>query len=257
MTEPEPITFTVIDAVAVITLDRRDVRNAIDLPTAQALAAALDRLDRDPDIRAGVLTGSGGIFSAGMDLKAFSATGERPLTESRGAFGIVARPPRKPLVAAVEGKALGGGFEIALACDLIVAAQNSEFGLPEVTRGLIAAAGGVLRLPRRIPRNVAMELVLTGAPFSAARAQELGLVNRVVAAGRALDESIVLAAAVAANAPLAVRTSKYLVDAAADWPADVAFDYQAPYADKVRNSQDAQEGARAFVAKRVPQWTGA
>jgi len=247
MTEPEPVTFRIVDAVAVITLDRRDVRNAIDLHTAGALAAGLDRLDGDPDIRAGVLTGSGGIFSA---------TGERPLTESRGAFGIVGRPPRKPLVAAVEGKALGGGFEIALACDLIVAAENSEFGLPEVTRGLVAAAGGVLRLPRRIPRNVAMELVLTGTPCSASRAQQLGLVNRVVAAGTALDEAIILAGAVAANAPLAVTTSKYLVDAAADWPAAVAFAYQAPYADKVRGSQDAQEGARAFVAKRAPQWTG-
>lgn len=255
MTQSELISFTVVGEVAVITINRHEVRNAIDLPTARALEAAMDRIDTDVDIRAAVLTGSGGIFSAGMDLKAFSATGERPIT-SRGAFGIVARPPAKPLIAAVEGRALGGGFEIALACDLIVAAENSEFGLPEVRRGLVAAAGGVLRLPRRIPRNVAMELALTGAPMSAVRALQLGLVNQVAAPGAALQSAVFLAAAISANAPLAVQTSKFLVDAAADWSADVAFTEQAPYTDKVRNSQDAQEGARAFVAKRTPQWTG-
>jgi enoyl-CoA hydratase/carnithine racemase len=257
MTQADPISYTVLDEVAVLTVDRPEVRNAIDLPTALALAAALDRLDADPNIRAAVITGSRGVFSAGMDLKAFSATGERPITDSRGAFGIVARPPSKPLVAAVEGKAMGGGFEIALACDLIVAAENSEFALPEVTRGLVAAAGGVLRLPRRIPRNVAMELVLTGAPIAAARGQQLGLINRVVAAGTALQAALALAAVIAANAPLAVQTSKYLVDASADWPADMAFSQQAPHTDKVRMSRDAQEGARAFVTKRAPQWSGA
>jgi enoyl-CoA hydratase/carnithine racemase len=255
MTRPELISFTVVGEVAVVAINRHEVRNAIDLPTARALEEAMDRIDTDVDIRAAVLTGSGGIFSAGMDLKAFSSTGERPLT-SRGAFGIVARPPTKPIIAAVEGRALGGGFEIALACDLIVAAENSEFGLPEVSRGLVAAAGGVLRLPRRIPRNVAMELVLTGAPMSALRALQLGLVNQVVAPGTALQSAVILAEAISANAPLAVQTSKFLVDAAADWSADVAFAEQVPYTDKVRNSQDAQEGARAFVAKRTPQWTG-
>lgn len=255
MTQPELISFTVVGEVAIVTINRHEVRNAIDLPTARAFEEAMDRIDTDVDIRAAVLSGSGGIFSAGMDLKAFSVTGERPLT-SRGAFGIVARPPVKPLIAAVEGRALGGGFEIALACDLIVAAENSEFGLPEVTRGLVAAAGGVLRLPRRIPRNVAMELVLTGAPMPALRAVQLGLVNQVVVPGTALQSAIALAAAISANAPLAVQTSKFLVDAAADWSADVAFTEQVPYTDKVRNSRDAQEGARAFVAKRTPQWTG-
>ncbi|WP_067671421.1 crotonase/enoyl-CoA hydratase family protein [Nocardia miyunensis] len=249
------VRFEVADRIAVITLDRPERRNAVDLPTAQAISAALDELDARDDVSVGVLTGAGGIFSAGMDLKAFSATKERPITE-RGGFGIVERPAAKPLIAAVEGKALGGGFEIALACDLIVAADNAEFGLPEVKRGLVAAAGGVLRLPRRIPPTVAKELVLTGEPISAARAQDLGLVNRVVPAGTAADHARTLAAAIAANAPLAVRTAKLLIDESADWPAAEAFARQAPHTDAVRSSRDAAEGARAFVEKRAPAWSG-
>jgi enoyl-CoA hydratase/carnithine racemase len=251
-----PVRMDVSDGIAVSTLDRPEVRNAVDLPTAEAIAAALDELDDRPDIRGGVLTGTGSVFSAGMDLKAFSATGERPLTKNRGAFGIVESPPAKPLIAAVEGKALGGGFEIVLACDLIVAAEDAWFGLPEVRRGLVAAAGGVLRLPRRIPRAVAMELALTGEPVTAARALELGLVNRVAPTGTAVAAATALAAVVSANAPLAVRTVKLLVGHAADWPAEEAFARQAPYTDAVRSSDDAAEGARAFVEKRAPEWTG-
>jgi enoyl-CoA hydratase/crotonobetainyl-CoA hydratase len=158
----DSIRLDVLDGVGVITIDRPDVRNAIDRPTAIAIADALDAVDEREDIRSAVLTGTGTVFSAGMDLKAFNATKERPVDERRGGFGIVGRQTEKPLIAAVEGKALGGGFEIALACDLIVAAEDALFGLPEVKRGLVAAAGGVLRLPRRIPRNIAMELILTG-----------------------------------------------------------------------------------------------
>jgi enoyl-CoA hydratase/carnithine racemase len=246
----------VSDGIAVITLDRPEVRNAIDRPTAEAIAAALDEMDDRPDVCVGVLTGAGKIFSAGMDLKAFSATGERPVTKDRGGFGIVEGPPAKPLIAAVEGKALGGGFEIALACDLIVAAEDAWFGLPEVKRGLVAAAGGVLRLPRRIPHTVAMELALTGEPVNAHRALELGLINRVVPAGTAVEAARDLAAHITANAPLAVRTAKLLVNHAADWPADEAFARQAPYTDAVRSSKDAAEGARAFVEKRLANWTG-
>lgn len=179
----DTVDFTVEDGIAVITIDRPEVRNAIDLQTAQQLAHALDKVDERSDVRAAVLTGTGKIFSAGMDLKAFNATGERPIVAGRGAFGICESATAKPLIAAVEGKALGGGFEIALACDLVVAAEDAQFGLPEVKRGLVAAAGGVLRLPRAIPQKIALELVMTGGSISAAQAQRLGVVNRVVAPG--------------------------------------------------------------------------
>src|SRR5206468_258554 len=183
----EAIRFEAARGVAVITIDRPRVRNAVDLPTAEAIAAALDELDARDDVRAGILTGAGGFFSAGMDLKALNATGQRPISASRGAFGVVERPPETPLIAAVEGPALGGGFEIALACDLIVASAEARFGFPEVKRGLVAAAGGLIRLPRRIPSAVALEMVLTGEPIAAERARELGLVSRVVEPGTALD----------------------------------------------------------------------
>lgn len=243
-------------AVATVVLDRPEVRNAVDRPTAEAISAALDEIDARPDITVAILTGAGGVFSAGMDLKAFDATKERPVCARRGGFGIVERPPATPLIAAVEGKALGGGFEIALACDLVVAAEDAWFGLPEVRRGLVAAAGGVLRLPRRIPRNVAMEMVLTGAPITAQQGRDLGLVNRVVPSGQALGAARELAGDIAANAPLALRAAKTLVDASADWPAEEAFARQAPHTNLVRTSADAAEGARAFVEKRPPVWSG-
>jgi enoyl-CoA hydratase/carnithine racemase len=249
------IKFDVADGVATITLNRPDVRNAVDLETAKALSSALDDLDHRDDVRVGVLTGGDEIFCAGMDLKAFNATGERPIDEDRGAFGIVARPPDKPLIAAVEGPALGGGFEIALACDLIVASQSATFGLPEVRRGLVAAAGGVLRLPRRIPQALAKEMILTGAPIDAFQARRYGLVNRVVSDRTAAIEARALAQVIAENAPSAVRTSKLLADASLDWPTSEAFDRQSPYTDAVRASNDAKEGAAAFVEKRKPRWT--
>ena len=249
------VRLEVVDGIAVVTIDRPEVRNAIDKPTAMEIAAALDQIDERSDIRVAVLTGSGTVFSAGMDLKAFSATQERPLHETRGAFGIAKRQTLKPLIAAVEGKALGGGFEIALSCDLVVAAEDAWFGLPEVRRGLVAAAGGVLRLPRRVPRNVAMEMVLTGEPISAARAQELGLVSRVVPTGSAVTEAVVMARTIAANAPMAVRAAKVLVSSSAQWADDEMFDLQSAHTDPVRSSADAAEGARAFVEKRPPVWT--
>jgi enoyl-CoA hydratase len=245
------------DRVALITIDRPQRRNAIDLPTAQALAEALDELDANDDLFVGVLTGAGASFCAGMDLKALSTGGGvRPYTESRGMFGIVEQPPRKPLIAAVEGHALGGGFEIALACDLIVAAENASFGLPEVKRGLIASAGGVIRLPRRIPSAIALELVLTGEPLPAPRAHELGLVNRLCAPGAVQDVALELARQIAQNAPLAVCAAKRVHHTSAGLEIAEAFLRQQHTVERVRQSEDAREGTLAFVEKRAPVWHG-
>jgi enoyl-CoA hydratase/carnithine racemase len=255
MTESS-IRLDVRDLVATITLDRPQVRNAIDLPTAIALENAIDEAEQNQDVRAIVLAATGPVFSAGMDLKALTATGDRPITKRRGAFGIAAQPPEKPMIAAVQGKALGGGLEIALTADLIVASEDAEFGLPEVRRGLLAGAGGVLRLPRRIPRNVALEMIMTGTPISAQRAYELGLVNRVVPSGQALDVAQTLAQEIALNAPLAVRMSKWIADNSLDWPTGELFERMQPKAQIIRDSKDAAEGARAFIEKRQPAWAG-
>lgn len=251
-----PLLVEHADGVAVLTLNRPDRRNAIDLETANLISAALDELDATDALRVAVLTGTHETFSAGMDLKAYAETGQRPIDEHRGGFGIVGRPPHKPVIAAVEGAALGGGFEIALACDLIVAGESARFGLPEVKRGLVASGGGMLRLPRRIPRNVAMEAMLTGRPLTASRCAELGLVNRVVPDGRALATAREFAAEIAQNAPLAVQASKAVVAASALWPEDEQFARQELVIEPVRNSHDAQEGARAFAEKRAPRWRG-
>jgi enoyl-CoA hydratase/carnithine racemase len=244
------------DGVAILTIDRPAVRNAIDLATARLVAAAIDELEERDDLGVGVLTGAGGTFCAGMDLKALREEGTRPVDERRGPFGVCERPPSKPLIAAVEGAAFGGGFEIVLACDLVVAAEDARFALPEVKRGLIAGAGGVVRLPRQVPRNVALEMIMSGEPIGARRAFELGLVNRVTSAGETLTEALALAATIAANAPLAVRTSKRIVALQADWGDDDFFRRQATLVQAVRDSADAAEGTRAFVEKRQPRWSG-
>ncbi|MCZ4551061.1 crotonase/enoyl-CoA hydratase family protein [Gordonia rubripertincta] len=263
MTTPEtsggsdsPITMVIDDHVATITISRPQVRNAIDMPTALALAEALDAVDRNDDVRAAVVTGAGGFFCAGMDLKAYNATKVRPIVPGRGAFGICERATTTPLIAAVEGKALGGGFEIALACDLIVAAEDAMFGLPEVSRGLVAAAGGVLRLPRLVPQKVALDMALTGVPITASTAAHHGLVARVVPPGHALNAAQGLAQTIARNAPMAVAVSKSLITSSAAWPENEMFDRQRPHTDRVRESRDAAEGARAFVEKRPPVWSG-
>ena len=246
-----PVHVEVDGELLVVTIDRPEARNAVNLAVAEGIAGALDRLDGDAGLRAGVLTGAGGTFCAGMDLKAFVA-GERPHVEGRGFAGIVERPPRKPLVAAVEGWALAGGFEIALACDLIVAARDARFGIPEVKRGLVAAGGALIRLPRRIPHHVAMELALTGEPIAAERAYALGLVNRLAEPAGALALARELAGAVAANGPLAVEATKRVMttDESAAWERQRAI--VAP----VLASEDAREGARAFAEKRLPVWRG-
>jgi len=242
-------------AVLVITLNRPQAKNAVNRALAEGLAAALDELDGDAAAKVGVLTGAGGAFSAGMDLKAF-LQGEFPTVKGRGFGGITERPPVKPLVAAVEGVALAGGLEIVLSCDLVVAANNARFGIPETKVGLLAGAGGLIRLPQRIPVNIAMECALTGEFFSAEDARGWGLVNRLTEPGEALAGARELAAKVAANGPLGVVASKRIIREAAYWPAEELWSRQAEAMGPVFGSEDAKEGAAAFAEKRKPVWQG-
>jgi enoyl-CoA hydratase len=241
-------------AVMTITINRPRVRNAVDLRTAAGISRALDELHASDRLLAGIITGAGGTFCVGADLKAL-ARGELPRTE-RGFAGICRRPPAKPVIAAVEGFALGGGTEVALACDLVVAARTASFGLPEVKRGLIASAGGLLRLPGRIPYHIAMELILTGAPLPAERAERLGLVNQLTEHGEALAGARELAQAITANGPLAVTAAKRVVVESASWAPAEMFDRQEPIFEQVKSSADAREGAAAFAERRAPVWQG-
>ncbi|HTT53267.1 MAG TPA: crotonase/enoyl-CoA hydratase family protein [Streptosporangiaceae bacterium] len=241
--------------VAVVTINRPEVRNAIDQAVAAGLAGCFGELDERKDVQVIVLTGEGGTFCAGMDLKGF-LTGEDPATGGRGFAGIVERPPAKPVIAAVEGYALAGGFEIALACDLIVASEDASFGLPEVSLGLVAAAGGLLRLPRRIPYHLAMEIALIGRRVPANRLHQHGLINRLVPAGEALAVARELAGRISQNAPLALAATKRIIVESADWPATDAFARQGLIAGPVFGSADAVEGAQAFSEKRPPVWRG-
>ncbi|MFA7436683.1 crotonase/enoyl-CoA hydratase family protein [Castellaniella sp.] len=242
--------------VLIMQLNRPQARNAINQEIAQQLAAALDELDADPSLRLGVLTGAGGHFCSGMDLKEFAATGKRPYVGDRGLAGLCERPPAKPLIAAVEGYALAGGCELVLACDLVVAARDARFGLPEVKRGLVPGSGGMLRLPARIPYHMAMEAVLTGDLYEAERWHALGLVNRLVEPGQALAAAVQLAHQVAVNGPLAVRAAKAMITQSRNWRPEDMFDLQRPRIAHVFASEDAREGARAFAEKRAPVWQG-
>jgi enoyl-CoA hydratase len=242
-------------AIAVITINRPEARNAVNGAVAAGVAAAIDDLDSRKDVRVLILTGAGGTFCAGMDLKAFLA-GDVPLAGDRGFGGMAAKPPAKPVIAAVEGYALAGGFELVLACDLVVASEEAKFGLPEVTRGLAAGAGGLLRLHHRIPYHRAMEIVLTGERVPAAELQAAGLISRVVPAGEALAAARELAGRIAANAPLAVVASKRVVVESADWPAAEEYTKQGEIITPVFASKDAMEGAIAFAEKRPPAWRG-
>lgn len=243
------------DGILTITINRPEARNAVDREVAEALAAAVDELESRPDLVLAILTGAGDNFSAGMDLKAF-ARGETPTIAGRGFGGLTERPPGKPLIAAVEGWALAGGCELALTADMIVAAKDAKFGLPEVKRGLVAAAGGLLRLPKTLPYQLAMEIALTGDPFTAETAYKHGLVNSLTEPGQALDGALALGARIAGNGPLAVRASKQILAGAARWNDAEAFEAQAQHVAPVMGSADAQEGARAFAEKRPPVWTG-
>jgi enoyl-CoA hydratase len=257
MAEEEPVVLTEAQGpVFVITLNRPDARNSVNRAVAEAMSAALDRLDEDDNLLVGVITGAGKGFSAGMDLKAFSA-GEFPVAGDRGFGGIVVRGSRKPLVAAVEGFALAGGLEIALACDVIVASREAKLGIPEVTVGLFAAAGALLRLPRRVGIGAANLMALTGQPVTGEEGHRLGLVDRLTEPGEARTEAMKLAEVIARNAPLAVVASKRVVAEGFTKPDAEFWNWQGSLSGEVFGSKDALEGARAFAEKRPPKWQGA
>ena len=242
------------DGILVVTINRPEAKNAMTKAAAEGIAAAMDRLDSDDNLRVGILTGAGGTFCSGMDLKGF-LRGESPSIEGRGFGGIVQKPPEKPLIAAVEGYALAGGLELMIACDLVVANTGAKFGIPEVKRGLVAAAGGVMMLPDQIPERIAMELALTGDFIDAARAYELGLINRITD-GEALVAAKELATSIVANGPLAVRVSKQVIKQSRGWPMDERYTRQTQLIAPVFVSEDAREGAAAFAEKRAPNWKG-
>ncbi|MGN6498829.1 MAG: crotonase/enoyl-CoA hydratase family protein [Tsuneonella sp.] len=242
------------DGVLIVTINRPEAKNAMNQAAAHGIAEAMDRLDSDDSLRVGILTGAGGTFCSGMDLKGF-LRGERPTVEGRGFGGVVQKPPLKPLIAAVEGYALAGGLELMIACDLVVANAKAKFGIPEVKRGLVAAAGGVMLLPDQIPQRIAMELALTGDFIDAARAYELGLINRVTD-GAALDGALELARKIAENGPLAVRVSKQVLRQSRGWSMDERYDRQGELIAPVFVSEDSREGAAAFAEKRKPNWKG-
>ena len=245
----------VSDGIAVITINRPEARNAINGDVARGIAAAVGDFDSRPDVTVLVLTGAGATFSAGMDLKGF-LSGDAPTAGDRGFGGITQRPPAKPVIAAVEGYALAGGFELALACDLVIASEAAKFGLPEVRRGLVAGAGGLLRLPKRIPYHLAMEIALTGEHYSAARLHQAGLVNEIVPAGQALAAARNLAGRIALGGPLALQATKRVITESAEWSSAEAFGRQSEIISPVFTSADAREGATAFAEKRPPNWRG-
>jgi enoyl-CoA hydratase len=243
------------DRVLIITLNRPEVRNAVNGALAEGVAAALDELDSDDGLSVGIVTGAGGFFSAGMDLGAF-VKGESPYVGDRGFAGITQRASKKPLIAAIEGFAVAGGLEIALSCDLIVAAEGAKLGIPESKRSLVAAGGALLRLPRRMPYHAVMELALTGETLPAERFNELGLVNRIASPGTAVDVALELAEAIGRNGPLALIASKRILQEQVDWSADEMWERQGAIAGPVMASEDAKEGASAFKEKREPRWQG-
>lgn len=243
------------DGVMTITMNRPEAKNAANKALAEGVSAAIDTLEADPEIRVAILTGAGGTFCSGMDLKAF-VSGETPVIEGRGFAGLCEYTVDKPLIAAIEGYALAGGFEMAISCDLIVAAEDATFGIPEVKRGLVAGAGGLAKLPKQIPSRIAKELALTGDFITAQRAFDLGLINQVSESGGALQAAKELAAKIVANGPLAVAASKAVVDKAQDWTSEQMHAEQTKILMPVFTSKDAIEGSKAFAEKRKPIWQG-
>ncbi len=242
------------DGIITITINRPDAKNAMNKAAAEAIALALDELDNNPNLCVGILKGAGGTFCSGMDLKGF-LKGEFPSVAGRGFGGLTEKSPEKPLIAAVDGYALAGGMELAMACDLIVANKDAKFGIPEVKRGLVAGAGGLIRLPRQIPQRLAMELALTGEFVTAQRAYEMGFVNRVVES-HAIEGAHSLAEAIVANGPLAVKASKAIIRQSAYWSDEEMWQKQGEMMGPIFTSSDAREGALAFAEKRKPNWTG-
>jgi enoyl-CoA hydratase len=243
------------DNILLITLNRPEVRNAVNAALAEGVASALEEFDSDEALSVGILTGAGGFFCAGMDLGAF-VKGESPWFGDRGFAGIAQRASRKPLIAAIEGFAVAGGMEIALACDLIVAAAGAKMGIPEAKRSLVAAGGALLRLPRRMPYHVVMELALTGDPLPAERFHEFGVVNRLAEPGGAVDAALELAASIAKNGPLALVASKRILQEQFDWSSAEMWERQGAISGPVFASDDAKEGANAFKEKREAVWRG-
>jgi enoyl-CoA hydratase len=255
MNEPSPVLTERRDGILVVTIDRPDARNAVNFAVAEGIGRAMDALDDTAELTVGILTGAGGGFSSGMDLKAF-VKGERPYWGDRGFAGICERPTTKPLIAAIEGFAVAGGLEIALACDLIVAARGARLAIPEVKRGLAAGGGGLWRLPRRIPYHVAAEMALTGDAIDAERAHSVGLLSALCEPGEALQTALALAARIAANGPLALAASKRVLLEQHDWAAEEVWRRQRAILEPVARSEDAREGALAFAEKRQPNWRG-
>ena len=253
MSESEVFT-AVEDGVLIVTINRPEARNAMNQAAAEGISAAMDRLEAESELRVAILTGAGGTFCSGMDLMGF-LRGERPVVEGRGFGGLSQWTPSKPVIAAVDGYALAGGCELAIACDLIVANSGAKFGSPEAKRGLAAAGGGLVRLPRQIPWRVAMELALTGDFIDAQRAYDLGMINRVVE-GPAVDGAMELARRIVENGPLALAASKKVVRESGQWSDAEMWDRQAEITGSVFTSSDAREGATAFAQKRKPEWTG-
>jgi enoyl-CoA hydratase len=254
MSEAAEVLTAVEDGILIVTINRPEAKNAINKAAAVGISAAMDRLEVENDLRCAILTGAGGTFCSGMDLKGF-LRGESPSIEGRGFGGLSQWTPKKPVIAAVDGYALAGGMELALSCDLIVANAGARFGIPEAKRGLAAAAGGLIRLPRQIPPRIAMELALTGDFIDAARAYELGFINRIVE-GPAIEGAKELARRIAENGPLALIASKAIVRDSHGWTEAEMWDKQAAYIVPVFTSQDAREGAAAFAEKRKPNWQG-
>ncbi len=251
------VDYEVRGRVGLLTIRRPEARNAINGEVAAGMEAAIDRLEGDDEVWAGVLTGSGPAFSAGADLKEIAAGNAQALTTKRGGFGgIVQRSRQKPIIAAVDGPALAGGTEIVLACDLVVASTSARFGIPEVKRSLVAAAGGLSRLPQRLPLNIAMEMAITGDPISAERAHHFGLVNELCEPGAAVDAAIAMAERVCANAPLAVRKSRELLLSAPGVDIDASIDASLAATGEIAGTEDFAEGPRAFIEKRDPVWKG-